>query len=324
MNKLLSSAPIWLEVFQRAYALPIFNFCSGESRFPCAAIKSKIFGPRLTSLPFVTYGGFDVLNQGAAQELLDQCLSQAHDLKVPTVEIRGLKLGVLKELDMRGWFVYEEKDRVTFWLKLLPTIEAQWKGFNTKVRNHIKKAEKSGLKTKVKGLDGLNEFYAVHSQNMKDLGSPVHSKRFFQEVMKVFGSDCRIFCVYKNNRVIAASLAISYARELLEVPWSGVIRKYNPLCPNSLLYWSMIQFAVEQQMEYFDFGRCTKGSGTYQFKKQWKAEEKLIYWYTLSKNPIKQEEKLKKQFSMQQKIWSKLPLCITNLFGPCLRKQISL
>ena len=70
---------------------------------------------------------------------------------------------------------------------------------------------------------------------------------------------------------IAASLVMWHGKRL-EVPWASAMRPYNQLCPNVLLYWEMLKFAIQERIAEFDFGRSTPLEGTYQFKEQWGAE----------------------------------------------------
>ena len=50
-----------------------------------------------------------------------------------------------------------------------------------------------GEKFRLELLDG---FYAVYARNMRDLGTPVYSKRFFRNILEVFPDSTGIFAVY--------------------------------------------------------------------------------------------------------------------------------
>ena len=50
------------------------------------------------------------------------------------------------------------------------------------------------------------------------------------------------------------------------------------LCPNHLLYWSIIETAIAAGCEVLDFGRSTPNEGTYKFKEQWGAEPLTLHW----------------------------------------------
>jgi hypothetical protein len=63
--------------------------------------------------------------------------------------------------------------KVTMILDLAPDIDAQWRMFNAKLRNQIRKTEKSGLRFEIGHLELLDRCYEVFARNMRDLGTPV-------------------------------------------------------------------------------------------------------------------------------------------------------
>ena len=54
--------------------------------------------------------------------------------------------------------------------------DALWSGLGTKVRNQVRKGQKSGAQVVWGGEELLSEFYAVFSRNMRDLGTPVYGR----------------------------------------------------------------------------------------------------------------------------------------------------
>ena len=66
---------------------------------------------------------------------------------------------------------------------LLPLERGMWERLDRKVRNQIRKAQKSDLTVERGGVELLAEFYAVFARNMRDLGTPVYSPRLFEEVL---------------------------------------------------------------------------------------------------------------------------------------------
>jgi serine/alanine adding enzyme len=153
-------------------------------------------------------------------------------------------------------------------LELAPDVESQWRAFNAKLRNQIRKAEKSGLQSVLGDLELLDDFYAVFARNMRDLGTPVYPGRFFRNILEAFPQTTRIIGVYHERKMIAAGIA-SWFGDTLEMPWASSISDYKALCPNNMLYWQAIKFAIEKGFRRFDFGRSTPHEGTYNFKKQW-------------------------------------------------------
>ncbi len=197
------------------------------------------------------------------------------------------------------------------------------KAFNAKLRNQVRKAVKSGLSVAVGGRELLTDFYTVFVRNMRDLGTPVYAEKFFAEVLRVFPSDARIIAVYLEGRPVAAGLIIWF-RETVEIPWASSIRDYNQFCPNNLLYWMALQYAVIHGFKRFDFGRSTSGEGTYRFKEQWGAKPVQLNWqYLLSEGREMPELNTRNpKFEMAISVWKKLPLTVTRALGPHIVKNL--
>ena len=96
-------------------------------------------------------------------------------------------------------------------------------------------------------------------------------------MLATFPDRARVFCVRFEGRPVAASIT-HWRGGTIEVPWASAIRDFNTLCPNVLLYWHMLSFAIAGGFHTFDLGRSTPGEGTFLFKKQWGAEPQELVW----------------------------------------------
>jgi FemAB-related protein (PEP-CTERM system-associated) len=197
--------------------------------------------------------------------------------------------------------------------------------FKSKLRSQINKPLKEGLHSRVGGLELLEDFYSVFSVNMRDLGSPVHSKKLLELVLQNFSEDAKLIVVYKENQPLAGSLVFGF-RDILENPWASAIKEYSRLSPNMLLYWAMLEYACKNGYSFFDFGRSSVDQGTYKFKEQWGAEPTPLHWhlFILNGHPITEELSEKAKFDKAIKYWKRLPVFTTRLIGPYIRKHISL
>ena len=107
---------------------------------------------------------------------------------------------------------------------------------------------------------------------MRDLGSPVHAREFFRATLEAFGDRARVALVRKGQTPIGGLVALAF-KDVLAVPWASCAKEHFALCPNMLLYWETIRAGCMDGFRRFDFGRSTRGSGTYRFKRQWGAQE---------------------------------------------------
>jgi FemAB-related protein (PEP-CTERM system-associated) len=162
-------------------------------------------------------------------------------------------------------------------LPLTGDIDSMWTGLDRKVRNQIRKAEKNALTTEVGGSELIEPFYDVFASRMRDLGTPVYSRAFFETIVATFPSTTRVFLVRSGATAVAAGISCEH-RDILEVPWASSLKEYRDQCPNNLLYWHVIRYAIERGLRQLDFGRSTPGEGTFHFKQQWGAQQEPLCW----------------------------------------------
>ncbi len=105
--------------------------------------------------------------------------------------------------------------------------------------------------------------------------------------------------------------------------WASALRRYNAIAPNMLLYWRFVERCVEQGVKVFNFGRCTPGGGTHQFKRQWGGRDEPLWWYR--HGPAAQGGTPSPDdgaYAWGPRIWRHLPLRVANALGPRVVKYI--
>ena len=132
------------------------------------------------------------------------------------------------------------------------------------------------------GTNSVNGFYAVFTSNMRDLGSPVHSKGFIARVASLFSRDALFCLVKKDGRTPAAASLLLRFRDVVHNPWASSLRRFTRSSPNMLLYWKMLESACDDGCRIFDFGRSSVDGGTFRFKKQWGAQPRTLSWCRLT------------------------------------------
>jgi FemAB-related protein (PEP-CTERM system-associated) len=282
---------------------------------PLVFMHSRLFGRFLVSVPFLNYGGLLCSSREAGDALLAEAAILLQELHAEYAELRHSEPWP-SELPVK-------QHKVCMLLELATNAESQWQAFNPKLRNQIRKAEKNGLTAVIGGKELLADFYTVFARNMRDLGTPVYSDQLFASVLQSFPAESCIIAVYCADKPVAAGM-LCWFRDTVEIPWASANRDYNHLCPNNLLYWTALQFALEKGFKRFDFGRSTPGEGTYKFKEQWGAKPLQLNWqYLLPAGASLPELNTKNpKYEMAIKLWQKLPLPVTRLLGPYIVKNI--
>src|SRR5262249_6647965 len=165
---------------------------------------------------------------------------------------------------------HSRTDKVHMRLDLPGSAEQLFKGLDSAVRSQVRKGRKNGLTVHWGQADLLGDFYAVFSRNMRDLGTPVYSRALCAGVLGQFPDRAEV-CVVRGAGRPRAGAVLLHGWGVTEVPSASSLRKYNRLSANMLLYYHLLERAVERGQDVFDFGRSTPGSGTYRFKEQWGA-----------------------------------------------------
>jgi FemAB-related protein (PEP-CTERM system-associated) len=306
----------WRGVFRRAFGHESIYLIARQGRtirgvLPLVQINSILFGRSLTSLPFLNYGGVVALDDAAAQALAHEAATIAQTRRCRHVELRH----AARQFPALPC----KQHKVTMFLDL---ESGMWERLDRKVRNQIRKAQKSDLTSESGGAELLDDFYAVFARNMRDLGTPVYSRQFFAEVIQAFPQQARIHVVRLQRQAIAAGLSFRTGTTI-EVPWASSIRDHIALCPNHLLYWSIIEFATESGCGRLDFGRSTPREGTFKFKEQWGARPVPLHWeYPWADGGIPNVHPTNPKFALAVCLWQRLPLVVATRIGPLIASTI--
>lgn len=310
----------WREVIRDSLGhRPIYLTASEGPRItgilPLFLVKTWWQSRYMVSLPWIDYGGVCASDNESERLLLKRACEITRQHKAEFMELRSVDSSPISDLEV-------SEKKVTFLLELDKDPEIVWKGFNAKLRNQVRKADKSGLVTEYAGLEKLDLFYRVFARNMRDLGTPVWGKDFFERILTRFADTAKIILVKMNDKTIAAGLVLAF-KDRLYVPSASSYRSYLKYCPNHALYWRVIKDACEQGYQYFDFGRSTWDSNTFKFKKQWAPEPRQLRWqYHLNKaDEIPAINPNNPKYRLFIGMWRMLPLSVANMVGPRLIKN---
>jgi FemAB-related protein (PEP-CTERM system-associated) len=287
-----------------------------QAILPLVFFKSVLFGQFLISFPYVNYGGLLSLNVDATQLLL----AEANGI----LSSSGSEFIEFRTLQENAFDLPVKTKKVTYYLTLPKNEEALMQQFKAKLRSQIRRPIKEGMTAKIVTEKGLNDFYQLFSIKMRDLGTPVYSLEFFQTILHQLPNNAKIIIVYSKTGMPVAAAFVIYYQGLMEIPWAASLRKYDKLSPNMLLYFEVLKYAMAQKCHTFDFGRCTIGSGTYRFKKQWGGSQKTLYWYYLlaAGQAMPEVNPNNPKYKIAIQLWQNLPLKLTQWIGPLLVKHI--
>jgi FemAB-related protein (PEP-CTERM system-associated) len=319
----------WILSVEQAYqhknvSLLAFNEEKLVGVLPCIKMQRPFSKPNYCALPYCDLGHGLANDANILQALQNEALAlvqseggNSFDYRdsvsdIPSDELAGKKVRMV--LPLPG-------DAITL-----------MSGFKSKLRSQIRKAEKNGLTFVVANSQTqIDDFYQIFAINMRKLGSPVHSKEWFENLFKHYSQHIVLSVVYSNKVPVGAGIVLRSANKAA-IPWASTVAAYNKLSPNMMLYWSLLEHVSNLGCTEFDFGRSTYDEGTYKFKRQWGAEPVPLAWSNLVPNQQPSTstltetntDNLSQIRSLVEKVWAKLPLSVTTLVGPKIRKHISL
>jgi len=316
----------WKTAMEQAYGLKTYYLIAQQKGgdiqgvLPLGHVKPPLRRGTLVSLPFCDYGGVLAGESAATEALFAEAMALSRRLGAP-LEIRSRNPEPVLE-ERYGWVGHTEKTSMV--LALPETSDLLWSGFRAKLRSQIRRPERDGLTFQRGRQELIEDFYAVFRKNMRDLGSPVHSRKWIQAVIEAFGERGSV-CIVRNGALPVAGGILLCQGKTVSVPWASSLREYARSSPNMLLYWGFLKYATDEGFRVFDFGRSSPGEGTYRFKEQWGASPRALRWFS-ERKPGSGRRLLDPQRvrARAEKAWAQLPQRMADGLGPRLRKYISL
>jgi len=324
----------WKQAVEGAYGFDCPYLLAEEHGKPCgvfplARIHLPLCKGALVSLPYCDAGGILADSEDIERRLLEHALHHAADRGITALEVRSVLPIGTHPAEAR------HPDKVRMLLPLQGDGAGLLAGFKSKLRSQVKKPAKEGLRARMGGVELLDDsFYPVFSENMRDLGSPVHTREWLRQVLEHYGDRARCAVVTMPDGKPAAGGVILCHPQTVSIPWASSLRRLNRWNPNMLLYWTFLEYAADQGHTAFDFGRSTPEEGTYRFKAQWGAKPQALYWAYYKTRPtrgtagaVRPVHQLPPHGSgrvVAERVIQRMPLFLSQFMGSRIRRYISL
>ena len=291
---------------------------------PLAYIDSRLFGSQLLSPAFAERGSIvvdtDADVQTAIDLLLDQSAGMATDLGADLVGLRGSIIPEPKTYTTNRQYV-------TFQVDVGQGVDGVWDGIKESRQRQVDQAGDTAEITYARGtdVDDLAEYYRLYLATMRGHGSPPHSWRFFETLWEELYPDghFHLHLVRYDGSLINAMIDLSMGSTVYQ--W-GVVSDYEQrdLNGGSLVLWRALDAAVDAGYDTYEFGRTREGTGVYMFKKSFGGEkvwyDDLYYGTQEPTTPDPTEG----PYQHAQAVWRRLPLPVTRIIGPHIRKRIGI
>lgn len=292
---------------------------------PLCHVKSQLFGSQLLSPGFAERGSTvldkDATSTRARRLLLEQIKQMADSLGVDFVSLRGDRGSHPDDFVVQNRYV-------TFQAPVGQGRDAIWSDVKDSRQRQIEQAvDNDSLQVRVgTSLEDLEEYYRLYLETMRGHGSPPHSFEFFRILWERLHDkgDLRLSMVTREGSMINGMIDLSSGSTVYQ--W-GVVSDYDfrDLNGGSLLLWKSLEWAAENGYDTYEFGRTREGSGVYMFKKSFGGSKEwyddLYYFPGQATEPPDPEDG---KYDQVREVWRRLPLSVTRMLGPHIRKRIGI
>ena len=304
----------WKRLIEQAFGWKTFYLMASENGkisgiLPLVWLRSRLFGNFLCSLPFFSEAGLLAGSSEAVESLLDESIRLARDLKAEYIELRH------RGDSSVSWPAKTSK--VTLECDVLPDAEENMRRLSTRMRTNVRRSLKLGLDAKFGREEFLEDFYKVFCLKMRELGTPVYSRKLFAAILENFPGESFICRVRREGKTVAVGFLTGW-RGSIEANWSASSPRAMNLRPNMFLFWQMLCFAGQKGYQVFDFGRSSVGSGTYEFKQQWNTRVVPLRWnyWNASGEQALELNPDNPRYRAAIWAWRRMPLSVTKWIGP--------
>lgn len=287
---------------------------------PLTEAHSPVFGRLLASSGFGVGGGI-IAESDAVARLLLECVEElAERNSCSAVELRGGEIPQRRP----GWRVRSDTHS-GFVAELAADDEAQLTWIPRKQRAEVRKGLANPLLVTVGTAErDRTAHFAVYSESVRNLGTPVFPRSLFDAVLDAFGADADILTVWDADKPVSSVLSL-YHKGAVMPYWGGGTRDARRLRANDRMYYELMLHARNKGCSRFDFGRSKTGSGPYDFKRNWGFEPEPLHYaaYTAPGHEPRDADPTSGSNSAKIALWKRLPLPIANLIGPHIARGLA-
>jgi FemAB-related protein (PEP-CTERM system-associated) len=312
----------WAGIIQRAFGHATHYIYAEQDGaitgvLPLAQVKTLLFGNTLISVPFCVYGGPLAADPESAAALAAHAGLLLKQTGASAVEFRHREINGHNFQPEAGEWLERPDLYVTFRKPIEPGDDQNLKAIPRKQRAMVRKGIQNGLRS-VANRDTAS-LHGIYAESVRNLGTPVFSRRYFTMLADVFGDDCDVVTVMDGDSAIASVMNFWFRDEVLPY-YGGGTAGARQRAANDFMYWEVMRRAAARGSRMFDFGRSKIGTGSHDFKKNWGfVPENLRYRYKLAPGAsIPDHNPLNPKYRLFIAGWKQLPLAVANAIGPSI------
>lgn len=311
--------PAWSQAVAAAYPHQPSHLLAwrGEALagvLPLFFVRSRFVGRVLVSVPYATYGGILADDDATARALLTRAEQLAATRRAEYIELRhreasALDLPVLDRYDTFRKALPDSPEKV------LPALPKKTRAAARKGRD---------LCTVEIGPAWLDPIYDLYALTMRRLGSPNFRRSLFRQLAAAYGEDCICLAVLHQNQPVAGVVSFRFRNELVAY-FSGSSDQARPTAASNLMYLRLMEWAVENGLEMFDFNRTRRdNAGPYDFKRHHDFTPAPLHYQVdlVAGEHLPNLSPSNRKFALAGRVWKHLPLWLTRPAGAVVTSWI--
>ncbi|HEX3723713.1 MAG TPA: GNAT family N-acetyltransferase [Nitrolancea sp.] len=272
----LFHSDLWLQVLHQTYQMDVqANLLLDDTGEPEAGLHfvaiSDIRGERIVSLPFSDYCDPLVSNDAQWSELVEPLLASRQPMNMRCLH---------NEIPLLDDQFEHAKRAKWHGIDLEDDVEAIWPRIENSARRAIRKAEKSGIVTRLaRDERDLRAFFRLHlgirKYKYRLLAQPYG---FFQNIWQIFSNAGRaaLMLAVADDEVIGSVMFLGWGSTLY-YKFSASSAAHLEYRPTDLLIWEGIKYAKAQGYEFLDLGLSDwDQDGLVRYKRKFATSEKTI------------------------------------------------
>jgi FemAB-related protein (PEP-CTERM system-associated) len=310
----------WREMVRRSFGHACPYLVSREEGalgaiMPLTEINSRLFGHSLIGNGFCVGGGPLAAGADALAAVLKEAEAFGRARKVGYIELRDCDAagpGWQARSDLYAGFegpiARDEADN----LKQIPR----------KQRAVVRKALEQGFEISIERT--IRPFFDLYARTLRDHGTPILPRHFYENLLTVFGEACEILTVRKDGVPISSVLSFFYRDKVLPY-YTGSLVEARRSGANDMMYWALMRRAVERGASVFDFGRSKVGTGPYSFKSNWGFTPRPIthQYLLLGRDTLPNLNPTNPRYAKLIAAWQRLPLPVANAISPFISRSLA-
>jgi serine/alanine adding enzyme len=333
----------WARILEQAYGFkPRYLTLTDESGaiigvMPLVYARGLVSGPRLNSLPALRWAGPLAATLEQEAELLTaacELVRTGKPKRLAVVTANGGHEGLVADLGLNP--------QSPSWRLTLPSDPAEYRR-NLKKRSKgcfydVKKAWASGVTVReARSTADLRTFYRFYLQTMRRRRALPRPFKKMSLASELLGPEIVRLSIAELDGVPVAGLLCHVFNGMVEAMYQASDERYLSVHPNHALYDHAIVTAIEQGLDYFDFGGAWPDESLASFKRRWGAEpvERFGYAYPAGADEseegsegagasalIRAQARIFEGGRVVSWSWNRVPLPVTRLIGELVWKYV--